>query len=155
MDMGQLSFAYLFSLCLFAMAQPDRMLLKNLSKDGRILDIILLKCLFAVAMAWVAWVVHAHIYVYIPNLRRLRREMAARLDKDEIKEEQSMLPGGDIRQKGNQWLRKAWQASEVARVPREAEFRKIIKCLVHQYSLCISILKQEFAPSVFLALLFI
>lgn len=58
------------------------------------------------------------------------------MNKDDIQEERIMVQGGDIRQRGNQWLRKAWQKSGVTRVPREAEFRKIVRSLASQYNLC-------------------
>ncbi|CAK9052406.1 unnamed protein product [Durusdinium trenchii] len=68
--------------------------------------------------------------------RKLRREMVVHMNKDDIQEERIMVQGGDIRQRGNQWLRKAWQKSGVTRVPREAEFRKIVRSLASQYNLC-------------------
>lgn len=54
-----------------------------------------------------------------------------------IREEQELIPGGDIRIKGNGWLRKAWSKCGSSRVPREAEFRKLVGHLAHHHSLCI------------------
>ena len=62
--------------------------------------------------------------------------MLAEMDEDVIKEERTLVPGGDIRQRGNLWLRKAFQKSLVKRVPREAEFRKLVKNIEHHKKLC-------------------
>ena len=58
-------------------------------------------------------------------------------DPEVIREEQELLPGGDIRYRGNAWIRKAWSKSKASRVPREAEFRKVVRHLTHRHSLCI------------------
>jgi len=34
-----------------------------------------------------------------------------------------IVPGGDIRQRGNVWLRSAFKASALSKVPRENQFR--------------------------------
>ena len=57
-------------------------------------------------------------------------------DADTIKEEEELVPGGDLRIKMNQWLRKAWTKSKASRVPREAEFRKVVRILTMRYSIC-------------------
>ena len=62
--------------------------------------------------------------------------MLAEMDEEVIKEERALVPGGDIRQRGNIWLRNAFQKSQVKRVPREAEFRKLVKHIEHQKKLC-------------------
>ena len=56
-----------------------------------------------------------------------------------IKEEQEMVPGGDLRCKGNKWLRSAWESveSKIPRVPREAEVRRIIQHLIQLHPICI------------------
>ena len=54
-----------------------------------------------------------------------------------IREEQELIPGGDIRIKGNQWIRKAWTKSKARRVPREPEFRKLVSQLNQHHNLCI------------------
>lgn len=56
---------------------------------------------------------------------------------DSIKEEQEIVPGGDLRRQGNQWLRKAWDSSKCFRVPREAECRKVVGQLVNLLDICI------------------
>ena len=55
-----------------------------------------------------------------------------------IQEEQELVPGGDIRIKGNGWLRTAWWKSKVNRVLRESEFRKVVHHLSHRHDLCTS-----------------
>ena len=53
-----------------------------------------------------------------------------------IVEEEELIPGGDIRIKGNAWVRDAYSKSRAKRVPRESEFRKIVALLVKKYNLC-------------------
>lgn len=81
---------------------------------------------------------------YCPNwswmlyLRKLRKAIERYMpDPKTIQEEQELVPGGDIRILGNAWLRKAWQKSKCTRVPREAEFRKLVRLVAEQHSLCI------------------
>ena len=52
-----------------------------------------------------------------------------------IEGNQELIPGGDIRIRGNQWLREAWDSmnNKVARVPREAEIRRVIEHLLKIY----------------------
>lgn len=68
-------------------------------------------------------------------LRRLRRCMLDMMDAVTIKEEMALVPGGDIRQSGNRWLRKAFESSNIKRVPREAEFRKLVNSVesIHKF----------------------
>ena len=71
-------------------------------------------------------------------LRKLRKAIERYMpDPKTIQEEQELVPGGDIRILGNAWLRKAWQKSKCTRVPREAEFRKLVRLVAEQHSLCI------------------
>lgn len=58
------------------------------------------------------------------------------MDAEEVKEEKALVPGGDIRQLGNRWLREAFQASGIQRVPRESQFRKLIQSIDHSLKLC-------------------
>ena len=62
--------------------------------------------------------------------------MIENMNIDVVKEEMALCPGGDIRQRGNKWLRTAFIKSKIKRVPREAEFRKLIKHLADTYKLC-------------------
>lgn len=52
-----------------------------------------------------------------------------------VAEEHELVPGGDLRLKGNSWLRVAWEScsDKVPRVPRESEFRKIVAKLVETH----------------------
>lgn len=55
--------------------------------------------------------------------------MLDRLDDDtikRIKKLQEILPGGDIRTKGNLWVRAAFRDSGLKRVPRENQVREAI-----------------------------
>lgn len=55
---------------------------------------------------------------------------------DAVREEQELVPGGDIRLSGNAWLRSAWDDSQITRVCREAEVRKVIYQLANLYDVC-------------------
>ena len=68
------------------------------------------------------------------RLRTLRKCMVEVMDPDLIREECQMIPGGDIRQRGNGWIRDAWGKAGIQRIPREHEFAKIIANLVHHYN---------------------
>ena len=50
--------------------------------------------------------------------------MMTRIDVNQVKRQCELLPGGDIRVLGNQWLRAAYVASDLKRVPRENAMRK-------------------------------
>ena len=84
---------------------------------------------------------HAQIKEFVgpfgQYLRRLRRAMEKLMSIESIREEQELIPGGDIRIKGNHWLRKAWSKSKATRVPREPEFRKLVSELNQRHKLCI------------------
>ena len=76
------------------------------------------------------------LFPFLPlYLRRLRRCMLDMMDAVTIKEEMALVPGGDIRQSGNRWLRKAFESSKIKRVPREPEFRKLVNSIesVHNF----------------------
>ena len=45
---------------------------------------------------------------------------------DGIGTDDDVVPGGDIRQKGNSWLRSAFKATNLAGLPRETQFRGAI-----------------------------
>lgn len=62
--------------------------------------------------------------------------MLAEMDAESIQEERELVPLGDIRQKGCKWLRKAFQKSSIKRVPREAEFRKLVKSIDKEHRFC-------------------
>ena len=72
--------------------------------------------------------------------------MVQLMDADLIREERQMIPGGDIRQKGNLWIRMAWGKSGIQRIPREHEFAKIIANLVHHHKLCAQAVFVWFIP---------
>ena len=73
----------------------------------------------------------------IGHLRRIFKAMERYMpDAASIHEEKELVPGGDLRIKGNWWLRRAWRKSKATRVPREMEFRKILRTLIQRHSLC-------------------
>ena len=55
----------------------------------------------------------------LSNPRCLRRFMISHMDIDMIKEEKAMLPGGDLRLKGNAWLRAAWTEAKFPEFPEK------------------------------------
>lgn len=42
------------------------------------------------------------------------------------REDQELIPGRDLRKGGNQWLRRAYDETNISRVPRESEVRKVV-----------------------------
>ena len=56
------------------------------------------------------------------GLRALFREMLIRMPEG-IRAEDDVVPGGDIRLRGNVWLRSAFKASGLKQVPRETQCR--------------------------------
>lgn len=62
--------------------------------------------------------------------------MLQEMDVKTIREERTLVPGGDIRQRGNRWLRDAFKKSSAKRVPRETEFRRIIKMIEGKHEFC-------------------
>ena len=49
-------------------------------------------------------------------------------DGKSIKED--LVPGGDLRSKGNGWLRSAFKSSGMKKVPREGQMRLAVKKLI-------------------------
>lgn len=68
--------------------------------------------------------------------RRLKNLILKNLNVDVSREEQELVPGGDIRIRGNLWLRKAFSMSRIKRVPREGEFRKVVRIVAAKKHLC-------------------
>ena len=54
-----------------------------------------------------------------------------------VKEDQEFVPGGDIRTRGNSWLRKAFDEAQLPRVLREGEVRRVIHQISNVHGLCI------------------
>lgn len=69
------------------------------------------------------------------QLRRLRKSMEKHIPRS-CKEDQFLIPGGDLRRLGNQWLRKAFDEAKVNRTPREGEVRKVIGQLSNILDIC-------------------
>ena len=53
-----------------------------------------------------------------------------------LKEDQELVPGGDIRICGNSWLREAFEYAQLQRVPREGEVRRVVHQLATIHDLC-------------------
>ena len=56
---------------------------------------------------------------------------------ESCKEEQELVPGGDLRISGNSWLRRAFDESRSQRVPREGEVRRVVHQLVNILDICL------------------
>lgn len=52
-----------------------------------------------------------------------------------IRKKGEMWPGGDIRILGNQWLRSAYHASDLVKVPRENSLRKSLMKVIKKKKL--------------------
>lgn len=75
--------------------------------------------------------------------------MQRNIPLDVVREEQELVPGGDLRKQGNAWLRAAWHESKVKRIPREGEIRKVIGQLANIHDICSSaaLAKKQFLTS--------
>lgn len=62
---------------------------------------------------------------------------------DQIKKNGDLVPGGDIRINGNQWLRAAFVDSKLNKVPREVQVRHAIKIITQKHRLG-SVLRLSF-----------
>lgn len=85
------------------------------------------------ASSWLALILS--LLPHTTVLRQLRKAMERHMPEG-IKEEQELIPGGDLRIAGNAWLRQVWVDAGIARVPREAEVRKVVKQLAHRCDIC-------------------
>lgn len=89
------------------------------------------------------------------ELRILSQAMIKRVDPAEVKRTMDLIPGGDIRVKGNQWLRTAWRdagRAGLGRVPREGQVREAVRRLVHKKKLryYLSFVKVHWCNSFFI-----
>jgi hypothetical protein len=78
------------------------------------------------------------------HMRRLRKSIERYMPVEHVKAQQELVPGGDIRIKGNMWLRKAWEKCKVVRVLREAEVRKLVRHMDHRHNLCSQVASMGF-----------
>ena len=59
--------------------------------------------------------------------RNLAKEMLKRIPKKLVRDEGAFIPGGDLRFKNNLWVRAAFRASGLKRVPRETRLRGVVQ----------------------------
>lgn len=64
--------------------------------------------------------------------------MEKRIPPD-MKSDDDLVPGGDLRSSGNNWLRSAYKASGLDKVPRENKIRQIVKKLMKKKGMGFSI----------------
>ena len=62
--------------------------------------------------------------------------MLAKLPEEEVKKNLELLPGGDIRQKENGWIRAAWDEAQIGKVPRENQIRLVVQKIAKKRRLC-------------------
>ena len=55
--------------------------------------------------------------------------MLEEIPLEKVKADEELVAGGDLRAKGNAWLRAAWSKSGIKKVPRETQFRCAVKAL--------------------------
>lgn len=70
------------------------------------------------------------------DCRKFYKSMMEKVPTDEILQSQELIPGGDIRVKGNLWLRAAYTSAGLSKVPRETQVRLAVNKLVHKKKLC-------------------
>ena len=59
------------------------------------------------------------------DLRKLAQQVLDRAP-DDISCEQDLVNGGDLRSKGNLWLRSSFKHSGLSKVPRESQMRLVV-----------------------------
>ena len=64
------------------------------------------------------------------KLRQLAKALIEKVNAEQAKKDGDLLPGGDIRIRGNQWVRSAFVSSGLEKVPRERQVREAIRRLV-------------------------
>ncbi|OLP98937.1 hypothetical protein AK812_SmicGene18552 [Symbiodinium microadriaticum] len=72
-----------------------------------------------------------------PDLvQKLFLELDSRIHVPSIEEAGSLCCGGRLQRKPNQWLREAYEASKIERVPHEKHIKQIVAALTSRYHLC-------------------
>ena len=82
------------------------------------------------------------------NPRKLAKAICQRVDVEKIKKDGELLPGGDIRILGNQWIRSAYERSGLSRIPREASMRLCIHKVVRKARLRFRLSDIVFQPDI-------
>ena len=62
--------------------------------------------------------------------------MLNRVPVEQVRTDGELAPGGDLRCKGNSWIRSSLKAAGVTRVPREVQIRLAVAKLVKKKNLC-------------------
>ncbi len=71
-------------------------------------------------------------FLNINTLRKLAKAMIKRCDAEKVKKDGELLPGGDIRCHGNQWVRASYESSGIQRCPRENATRLCIQKVAYR-----------------------
>ena len=73
------------------------------------------------------------------NPRKLLKAFLDAIPDEEVRTSGELAPGGHLRQKNNTWIRGAYDAAGLRKVPRETRVRLVIQKLAKKKKLCISI----------------
>ena len=85
---------------------------------------------------------------YRLNPRTLVNEMMAKVPSD-LTMDKDLVPGGDLRARGNGWLRSAFVSSGLKKVPREGQVRVAVKKLAAKKKLGSLVTKKNIFLFVF------
>ena len=86
--------------------------------------------MLADSIGWICSTQLGEVDWNILELRTLAKSMMDRVDVEGTKHSGDLVPGGDIRIQGNQWLRAAFSDSNLKKVPREMQVRHALTILV-------------------------
>ena len=82
-----------------------------------------------------AWLCKQVSTVYV-QFRQLLKVMLKNIPVDDIKKSSMFCPGGDIRIKGNRWLRDSLEEACMSRILREGKVGLLLGYLAHTKQLC-------------------
>lgn len=68
--------------------------------------------------------------------RLLYKAMLEKIPVDDVLQNLEIVPGGDLRVKGNQWLRSSYVLAGLTKVPRETQVRLAVEKLSRKKRLC-------------------
>lgn len=80
---------------------------------------------------------------HLSDLRTLVEHMVAKMPKGKSIED-DLVCGGDLRARGNAWLRSAFVSSKLTKVPRENQIRMAVKKLMVTQKMGTMVVKCDF-----------
>ena len=100
-------------------------------------------CCFILTL-WLYGVSPAHLL----DLRALVEQMVAKMPQGKSNED-DLVCGGDLRARGNRWLRSAFVSSKLTKVPRENQIRMAVKKLMAKRKMGTMVVKGVFSSCLF------